>query len=278
MSGSSVLRSPGLVLICCVAAVAFVGCGAATVEKTRAVIEIRALHGPRRETPASRSNAVGLAHPDNDPVIVDAVREALACAWEPTEDLPPTPCSEPVSAMNRVDFEGKRATLARLLDDEDQRVRMFALRGLQAARDWSTDEALAEKLFTLLESTSDDGRYMATLAETVGCIDLVETGTTHRLEALMRTSSRGVRASLLRYVRLTTNPGHFDTLAAIAQRQDEDENVRLAALTALRDPMPKDMEKKACSVLSKATHDPNERIARVAADVLLEAGFCSTRF
>lgn len=216
---------------------------------------------------------VGLADKDNDRAIVDIVQQLLACEWRVTATLwVPVGCAEARTAWSSLELHAKGATLVRFLEDKDDRVRYLGAVGLKSAKDWRSDAVMAGVVLDALERSRENKVVTWSLAGAAGAIDVANTGTRARVEALFTSlPDDEARAQLIYYAQVYNSELFFDDVVGLA-RNDKKEEVRKEAVRALRMGMPKGKTEAVCALWLEKTKDPSEQVAADAAEL---AGFIS---
>ncbi len=186
-----------------VATLLLVGCGAAPAKETSKLPEstLPTTKPDAETTVIARSK--GLVDAANDPNIVKAFKDVLACPWNADEDRFDAECPAVVAFGENENLLGEDEdkgvlTLLNLLDDPDEKVRSLALDKMpfSGAKAY-TDKALASRIVAQAERETTE-RCASNFGSLVGRIDLKATGLIGPVKRLVETHPNvAMRKSIL---------------------------------------------------------------------------------
>jgi hypothetical protein len=175
----------------------------------------------------------GLDHADNDAEVVKLAEAALACKWNAGQ--PAHDCKAHEAWTKRDATAGNsEATLLRMMEDRDAKVRYLAYERLDTTRaKWRADAKQAKRVLAAAtkEEEKAGGERVGRL---VGMIDADKTGLGDDIKALLKDSkSLAVRKGIVGSVLFNNKKagGFYDHLQQIA-KSDRDVEVRKTAAAA----------------------------------------------
>jgi hypothetical protein len=216
---------------------------------------------PEEDTP------LGLAHPDNDTILVGLARGALdSCMWTP-RDAVDRNCAQYKAYAAPDAAKGKADTLVRMLKDEDVRVRWLAADSLMLrATAHRTDPALTRAILSSA-ALEKDPHVIKRLVVVLNNLDTKATNTRDALHDLARNHPEvAFRSEVARlYIQLHPDADGVALTTSLA-RDDADPGVRVVALGALADVRPPIDKAAVCALIAnRISADPHPKVHEVAA-------------
>ncbi len=220
---------------------------------------------PKKDTPDD--TPLGIAHPDNDTILVGLARGALgSCLWT-AKDAVDRKCKQYKAYAAPDAAKGKADTLVRMLQDENVRVRWLAADSLMTRA--TAHRADHELTMTILSSAAleKDPHVLKRLVIVLNNLDTQATGTLDALHDLARTHpSTTFRSEFARlYIQKHPDADGAKVTTSIA-KNDTDPGVRVVALGALADVRPPIDKAAVCALIAnRISTDPHPKVHEVAA-------------
>lgn len=209
----------------------------------------------------------GMENPENDAKIVEQVKKVLECEWKKYGFS--RKCEAFKAFKKSEAFKGGKGdkTLINLLEDENEKVRWLAARGLKYhGKAYETDPKMAASVMTAMEKEKSE--MVATmLAGTITDIRLKQTNLVDRFLKLAKGhDNKEVRERLIRSVLFRNRESKeiYELVKKMA-KEAKDDDIRRAAVRAFWIGTPRDKTAEVCKLwLDIGQTDKNDKVAAIS--------------
>ncbi|MCL2823057.1 MAG: hypothetical protein FWD57_03620 [Polyangiaceae bacterium] len=212
---------------------------------------------------APPESKIGIDNPENNPAVVAAAKEVMACDWEKAGFG--AKC-EALQAWRKNDVvkKGADSTLVNFLEDPDIKVQWLGAEALSRGGDtYMKDAALSAKIFDAMEKAAEPF-LMDQLKTSAAKVDLNTTGLGARAMTMLETHENiAVRRAIAGSSILFHNrsyPGLFDLNMKLA-RSDIDSKVRIGAAGAFWIGTPQGKKEEVCKLWFNLANDADGDVA-----------------